>query len=93
MRSRNDLRSAIGPAPTRDRCGIRFVDLASFEVRWEDFWAGCAAGKFDPRSYVLDNLTLEERALQYYEIARSVARQQKVPAAGMLVDGWLTGMG
>jgi len=43
---------------------------------------------------VLDNLTLEQRALQYYEIARSVARQQKVSAtSGMLVDGWLTGMG
>jgi hypothetical protein len=77
-----------------DRCGLKFVDPAGFEARWEDFWAGCAAGKFDPRGYVLDNLTLEERALQYYEIARSVARQQKVPAAsGMLVDGWLTGMG
>ena len=42
----------------------------------------------------MDNLTLEQRALQYYEIARSVARQQKQPAAsGLLVDGWLTGMG
>jgi hypothetical protein len=77
-----------------NRCGSKFVDRAAFEERWEDFWASCAAGQFDPRGYVLDNLTLEERALQYYEIARSVARQQKVPAASrMPVDGWLTGMG
>jgi hypothetical protein len=42
----------------------------------------------------MDNLTLEQRALQYYEIALSVARQCQVPAtSGELVDGWLTGMG
>ena len=77
-----------------DRCGLKFTDRAGFEDRWTDFWAGCTAGKFDPRGYILDNLTLEQRALQYYEIARSVARQSRVPAAsGMLVDGWLTGMG
>jgi hypothetical protein len=76
------------------RCGTRFVDTAGFEAGWDDFWTGCAADTFDPRGFVLDNLTLEQRALQYYEIARSVARQQKVSdASGLLVDGWLTGMG
>jgi hypothetical protein len=77
-----------------DRCGAKFADTAAFETGWDEFWAGCAANTFDPRGFVLDNLTLEQRALQYYEIARSVARQQKVSAtSGMLVDGWLTGMG
>lgn len=77
-----------------DRCGLKFTDRAGFEDRWTDFWAGCTAGKFDPRGYILDNLTLEQRALQYYEIARSVARQSQVPATSVtLVDGWLTGMG
>jgi hypothetical protein len=76
------------------RCGARFADTAAFAAGWDEFWAGCNAKKFDPRGFVLDNLTLEQRALQYYEIARSVARQQKVSAtSGMLVDGWLTGMG
>jgi hypothetical protein len=43
---------------------------------------------------VLDNLTLEQRALQYYEIARSIVRQQAVPhSSGGLVDGCLTGIG
>ncbi|MGY3355695.1 hypothetical protein ACVWZK_002358 [Bradyrhizobium sp. GM0.4] len=77
-----------------DRCGAKFVDIAGFEAGWDDFWAGCAADTFDPRGFVLDNLTLEQRALQYYEIARSIVRQQAVPQrpAG-LVDGCLTGIG
>jgi len=77
-----------------DRCGLTFADHAGFEARWAEFWAGCTSGKFDPRGYIMDNLTLEQRALQYYEIARGVARQQRTSAAsGLLVDGWLTGMG
>ena len=77
-----------------DRCGLKFTDRTGFEEGWSDFWSDCTAGKFDPRGYVMDNLTLEQRALQYYEIARSVARQSQVPAASdVLVDQWLTGMG
>lgn len=76
------------------RCGLKFADRDGFEARWAQFWSGCAGNAFDPRGYVLDNLTLEQRALQYYEIARSIVRQQAVArSSGMLVDGWLTGMG
>jgi len=76
-----------------ERCGARFPDIAGFEAGWADFWAGCAAGAFDPRGFVLDNLTLEQRALQYYQIAQSIVRQQAVSqSSGMLVDGCLTGM-
>ncbi|WP_035997381.1 glycosyltransferase [Bradyrhizobium yuanmingense] len=58
-----------------ERCGVKFTDIAGFETGWDNFWAGCTAGAFDPRGYILDNLTLEQRALQYYEIARSIMRQ------------------
>ncbi len=76
------------------RCGLKFADRDGFETRWAEFWAGCTDKTFDPRGYVLDNLTLEQRALQYYEIARSIVRQQAVSrSSGVLVDGWLTGMG
>ncbi|OAF05318.1 glycosyltransferase [Bradyrhizobium centrolobii] len=76
-----------------ERCGLKFVDRAGFDERWPDFWGGCTAEAFDPRGYVLDNLTLEQRALQYYEIARSIVQQEAPRAPGLLVDGWLTGIG
>jgi len=77
-----------------DRCGAKFIDIAGFEAGWDSFWAGCTADAFDPRGFVLDNLTLEQRALQYYEIARSIVRPQAATqASGLLVDGCLTRMG
>jgi hypothetical protein len=57
-----------------ERCGVKFTDIAGFEAGWDKFWAECTAGEFHPRGYILDNLTLEQRALQYYEIARSIMR-------------------
>lgn len=77
-----------------DRCGLKFRDRDRFEAGWDAFWAGCIEAKFDPRGYVLDNLTLEQRALQYYEIACSIVRQQAgARSHGLLVDECLTGMG
>jgi hypothetical protein len=73
------------------RCGMKFIDRATFETGWRDFWIRSATGLFDPRGYVLDNLTLEQRALQYYEIALGVMQRYGASAApSALVDGWLT---
>jgi hypothetical protein len=73
------------------RCGMKFTDRATFEAGWRDFWTGSATGLFDPRGYVLGNLTLEQRALQYYEIALGVMQRHRASAVpGVLVDGWLT---
>nr|AAF19665.1 unknown [Bradyrhizobium japonicum] len=60
------------------RCGTRFVDSAGFEAGWDDFWAGCAADAFDPRGFVLDNLTLEQ---QRCNITRS--RERGAAAEGV----------
>ncbi|MEW6149199.1 MAG: glycosyltransferase family 1 protein [Pseudomonadota bacterium] len=75
-----------------ERCGAKFTDITGFEAGWDNFWAGCAAGTFDPRGYILDNLTLEQRALQYYEIACGIMRRPAVAkASGGAVDGCSAG--
>ncbi len=60
-----------------DRCGMKFVDAAGFKSGWDGFWTRVRAGSFTPRDYVLDELTLEKRALQYYEIAQSVMQREE----------------
>lgn len=59
-----------------ERCGMKFIDAASFESGWDKFWTGVRADEFRPRDYVLDELTLEKRALEYYEIAQSVMQRE-----------------
>lgn len=58
-----------------DRCGMKFVDAEGFRSRWSEFWSQTGAGQFQPRQYVLDNLTLEKGALHYYEIAQAVMQR------------------
>jgi hypothetical protein len=59
-----------------ERCGMKFADIRGFKADWQAFWMRSAAGDFTPRDYILDNLTLEKRALQYYEIAQAVMQRQ-----------------
>jgi hypothetical protein len=59
-----------------DRCGMKFVDIATFKAEWQKFWAQSEAGGFKPREYVLDCLTLERQARQYYEIAQGIIQHQ-----------------
>jgi hypothetical protein len=54
------------------RCGMKFTDVATFEAAWQNFWPQSQARAFKPREFVLDELTLERRAREYYEIARGV---------------------
>lgn len=44
------------------RCGARFSDAAMFPGSFETFWAGIGRHEFQPRAYVLENLTLEKSA-------------------------------
>jgi hypothetical protein len=70
-----------------DRCGMKFVDIAAFKDGWQNFWKQVETGGFKPREYILDNLTLEKQARQYYEIARGIMRdQQRNPAAEVSVQ-------
>jgi hypothetical protein len=63
------------------RCGMKFEDMAAFRAGWPEFWArsrgSSLAGDFDPRGYVLDNLTLEQRARQYYEFALDIMQDHE----------------
>jgi hypothetical protein len=59
-----------------DRCGMKFADIATFEAGWRKFWTQGRAGGFKPREYVLENLTLESQARQYYEIAEAIMQRQ-----------------
>ena len=56
-----------------DRCGIKFPDLASFHERFDEFWEGVQRGRFNPRNYILENLTLENCARRYVELAQQAA--------------------
>ncbi len=67
--------SPVSSVPYWDaRCGTKFTDIATFEAAWPNFWAQSQAQAFKPREFVLDELTLERRALEYYEIAQGVMR-------------------
>jgi hypothetical protein len=59
-----------------DRCGMKFVDVATFEDGWRNFWSRAEAGEFSPRDYILDHLTLESQARAYYEIAQGIMQRQ-----------------
>jgi glycosyltransferase involved in cell wall biosynthesis len=56
-----------------ERCGLKFRDAKDFEAGWGTFWEGVAADRFNPRNYVLDNLTLERCSSAYARIAQSLS--------------------
>ncbi len=56
-----------------ERCGMKFDDFQVFEERWGDFWPNVMSGRFSPRDYILENLTLEQCASAYLRIAESVS--------------------
>lgn len=57
------------------RCGRKFADPVEFAGVWGEFWRGVTAGAYDPRSYVLDHLTLEGSAKEYAAIAQRVGAE------------------
>ena len=56
-----------------DRCGLTFQGIGDFESKLAGFWENLQAGRFAPRDYVLENLTLEKCAWRYATIAAAVA--------------------
>jgi len=56
-----------------ERCGEKFVDAAEFEVVWGRFWDNVCGGRYAPRDYMLENLTLERCALEYVRIVDEVS--------------------
>jgi hypothetical protein len=53
------------------RCGETFDGFKEFELKLDDFLARLRGGSYDPRGFVLENLTLEARAQAFLEILRS----------------------
>jgi hypothetical protein len=57
-----------------ERCGMKFSDVDEFSIKWSSFWDSVRSGSFMPRAYIIENLTLEECARQYVNIAQAVSR-------------------
>lgn len=62
-----------------DRCGMKFKNAAEFEARLPFFIDQLRSGKFVPRDYILENLTLEKCARHFVEIVDSA--QNKNPGS------------
>lgn len=54
------------------RCGLRFSDAADFPAKLQQFTAALEEGRYRPREYVLEHLTLAGCARTYAGIARTV---------------------
>jgi glycosyltransferase involved in cell wall biosynthesis len=53
-------------------CGEKFKGIDDFEQQCHQFVKNLALNKYSPRTYILDNLTLEKSALAYLNIIRSI---------------------
>ncbi len=53
-------------------CGERFKDLQEFRAGFNSFYKAVQQGRFSPREYVLDNLTLKKSTQRMLEILDSV---------------------
>jgi len=56
-----------------DRCGIKFKGIEDFEENLEAFTT--KLGSFNPRAYILENLTLEKCAEHYMKIYNEVKQE------------------
>ena len=55
-----------------ERCGSKFTGPSDFEEQWQEFWEALNRGRFSPRDYILETLTLEKCAQAYVELARRI---------------------
>jgi glycosyltransferase involved in cell wall biosynthesis len=55
------------------RCGRTFAAIEAFDDAWRWFWDELQAGRYDPRAYILENLTLEKCAQDYLHQVQSVS--------------------
>ena len=56
-----------------ERCGRTFAAIEEFDDAWDRFWDEARSGRFNSRSYILENLTLEQCARQYMHHVRNVS--------------------
>ena len=55
-----------------ERCGMSFKDIRQFNDQFYTFWNNTINEMYNPRQYVLENLTLKKSAERMLEIIRSV---------------------
>lgn len=55
------------------RCGLKFRDAADLENQLSVFLSAQRAGRFAPRDYILENLTLEKSARLFVDIVNSAS--------------------
>lgn len=55
-----------------ERCGDEFATPAEFATAWGRFWEAVQRGAFDPRAYIMENLTLEKCAANYVAITKAL---------------------
>lgn len=53
-----------------DRCGVRFASATEFPAALDDFLVREKAGRFSPRQYIIENLSLGPCAARFVEHAR-----------------------
>jgi len=56
-----------------ERCGRTFASVAEFYDGWTKFWDEYQSGRYSPRDFILDNLTLEKCARRYVQHTRDLA--------------------
>ncbi|MFA6276967.1 MAG: glycosyltransferase [Pedobacter sp.] len=57
-----------------ERCGLKFKDWSDFAKTLEKFISKLKNEKFEPRAYILENLTLEISAQKYVDIYKSLTK-------------------
>lgn len=57
-----------------ERCGLKFKNTDEFVQLWQSFWLKLNRNEFNPRAYILDNLTLEKCAKKYFDIFTSLSQ-------------------
>ncbi len=67
-----------------DRCGLRFKDLSEFSSTLECFLDQLNDQQFNPRAYILENLTLAKAAEQYLQMVAGVLHSIPPNAVNML---------
>lgn len=54
------------------RCGEKFTDIDDFHAVFDTFFAKMKEGKYTPRSYILENITLKKSAQRMLEIVGKI---------------------
>jgi glycosyltransferase involved in cell wall biosynthesis len=68
--------SPVSSVPYWDqRCGVTFQSQQDFPDRLDAFLTALSAGRFSPREYILENLTLEQCARRYVGIVDQVRHE------------------